>query len=60
MSFTSAAGIWATTMVREPILSCDAPWFNPHEARNFSVAGCLVGNGMLPKPLLFDHILSFE
>lgn len=47
-------------MVRDPILFCDAPWFDPNEVRSFPVAGYLDGNGMLPGPLSFDHILYFE
>lgn len=57
MVFTSAAQLWASLMIRDPILLCDAPWFNPNEVCSFLVAEYLDGNGTSLGHLSFDQIL---
>lgn len=49
MSFPPAAWLWATTMVRDPMFFCDAPWFNPNKVRSFPVAWYLDVDGMFPE-----------
>lgn len=60
MSFPPAGKLWATTMVRDPMLFCDASWFNPNKVRSFPVAGDLDVDGMLPWSLSLNQFLYFE
>lgn len=60
MSFSPAVQLWATIMVRDPMLFCDAFWFKPNEVYSFLAARYIDGSNMLPGALSLDHILYVE